>query len=188
MVYVDNVFDDDGRLHALCGPDGDPTTLEGCSVFDRDVAAGVTTLVDAAGDRRDRVLDEHGNVLIERQWIDAETWVAEVEIAELRDEGEVEPAAERLLVEYEGKAGRDAAQVGLVRGQGASQPPQVVRVAGIDDIEVLGETGGSVSGRRCAPHDDEAHAGLGERPEDASEVDQRPCALRPAARSSPAKR
>jgi RHS repeat-associated protein len=63
-------FDDDGRLIAVCGPEDDAVTLEGCDTIAHDVSGGVTTFVDARGFRRDLLYDERGNVVVERRWID----------------------------------------------------------------------------------------------------------------------
>ncbi|MDY0061341.1 MAG: putative Ig domain-containing protein [Myxococcota bacterium] len=70
---VRNVYGDDGRLVAQCGPDGDPVTQVGCRTFTRDLAARTTTVIDARGNRRDRVFDAQGNVVLERRWLDALT-------------------------------------------------------------------------------------------------------------------
>ena len=74
-----NVFDDDGRVIASCGPEGDLVTLEGCQVLEHDPMNGSSTVYDAEGNRTDFLYDERGNVAVERRWADETTfydWVA----------------------------------------------------------------------------------------------------------------
>ena len=67
---VRTIFDDAGRLIAQCGADGDPVTLDGCSRFMHDAVARVQTLVDGRGRRTDLFLDDRGNVVTERRYLD----------------------------------------------------------------------------------------------------------------------
>lgn len=64
------VLDDDGRLLAQCGPDGNPDTLEGCQTFSYDPGARLETSFDGEGNRRDRFLDEQGHTLTERFYLE----------------------------------------------------------------------------------------------------------------------
>ncbi|MCI0636354.1 MAG: DUF6531 domain-containing protein, partial [Actinobacteria bacterium] len=68
---VRTVVDDEGRIVAQCGPDGDPATLEGCVTYDYDVAARLQTVFDGEGNRRDLVFDERGNPVILTFFLDA---------------------------------------------------------------------------------------------------------------------
>ncbi|MCC6620363.1 MAG: hypothetical protein IT385_03865 [Deltaproteobacteria bacterium] len=70
---VRNVYDEDGRLVASCPPGGDIDTLEGCAQSTFDVAGASETILDANGNRIDRVYDPRGNLLLERRWLDAST-------------------------------------------------------------------------------------------------------------------
>ncbi len=67
---VKNVFDDDGRLIASCDSDANPVTLEGCVTFEYDVdVGGVQTTFDGLGNRIDFILNERGNVILERRFL-----------------------------------------------------------------------------------------------------------------------
>lgn len=62
------VYDEQGQLLALCGADGDVDTLDGCTLFTTDSAAGLQTVIDARGVRTDRVFDAAGDLVLERTW------------------------------------------------------------------------------------------------------------------------
>ena len=66
-----NVFDDDGLLIGQCGPGGDITTLDGCTVFDHDSIGGSSTFVNARGFRTDLFYDTAGRILAERRFTSA---------------------------------------------------------------------------------------------------------------------
>ncbi len=67
---IRTVYDQDGRLIALCNQDGDINTLEGCSTLSLDPGQQLQTILNARGFRSDLILDERGNVLIERRYLD----------------------------------------------------------------------------------------------------------------------
>jgi RHS repeat-associated protein len=64
------VFDADGRVLGQCEAGGDPVTLEGCFQYSHDPDARLETVIDANGNRIDLFLDERGNALTERRWLD----------------------------------------------------------------------------------------------------------------------
>ena len=66
VVYL---YDDDGRLIALCGGVGDASTLEGCTSFEYDLDGQLTTTWGTDGHRVDRVLDARGNEVLVRRWL-----------------------------------------------------------------------------------------------------------------------
>ncbi len=68
------VYDAEGRIAALCGPDGDPATLDGCQRFEFDPVGGVETGYDADGNRTDRFFDLQGRLVVERRWVDATSY------------------------------------------------------------------------------------------------------------------
>jgi len=70
-----HVFDDEGRLIAHCPADGDINSLEGCSLFDQDVAGGVQTIFDPRGFRSDLFYNEAGLLSIRRDWYDESNFV-----------------------------------------------------------------------------------------------------------------
>jgi RHS repeat-associated protein len=72
---VRNVYDNDGRLVAQCGPGGDPMTLSGCTVFSTDINLGITTIFDGRGNRIDLFIDDFGNVIKERRWTSVSDFV-----------------------------------------------------------------------------------------------------------------
>ncbi|MGE3164653.1 MAG: putative Ig domain-containing protein [Planctomycetota bacterium] len=65
-----NVYDNDGRLIAQCGVDGDPVTLIDCIVIDNDVVAGVQTVITARGLRVDHFVDAEGRVVKRRRYLE----------------------------------------------------------------------------------------------------------------------
>lgn len=65
-----NVFDNQGRLIGLCDANGDPATLNGCVKFTPNAASSLQTVVNARGFRTDLILDDRGNVLTERRFLD----------------------------------------------------------------------------------------------------------------------
>ncbi|MEE4330774.1 MAG: hypothetical protein V2J10_07900, partial [Wenzhouxiangella sp.] len=74
------VFDENGRLAAHCPPDGDIATLDGCSSFEYDLAAGIETVFDPRGFRSELFYDENGWLVLRRDWID----LAQTEFSEQR--------------------------------------------------------------------------------------------------------
>ena len=67
---LQTVYDDAGRLIALCGPGGNPATLAGCTELSSDAVGGTQTLTTSGGFRIDREFDERGQVVLERRWLD----------------------------------------------------------------------------------------------------------------------
>lgn len=67
---VRNKLDEDGRLIAQCGPDGNLETCDGCLAMDIDAFAEFQTIFTGAGDRIDLFLDDAGRILVERRWLD----------------------------------------------------------------------------------------------------------------------
>lgn len=65
-VVLRTIYDEDGRMIAQCGPDGDPETLEGCDRFERPDLSSILTLVDGRGNTVDQLFDAHGNLVLER--------------------------------------------------------------------------------------------------------------------------
>ena len=65
-----NVFDNQGRLIGVCDANGDPATLNGCVKFNPNAASSVQTFFNARGFRTDLILDDRGNVLTERRFLD----------------------------------------------------------------------------------------------------------------------
>jgi RHS repeat-associated protein len=71
---VRTIFDDSGRLIAQCNPNGNPATLEGCTRFTHDVVDRIQTLINGRGARTDLIMDDRGNVVIERHYLDDGTF------------------------------------------------------------------------------------------------------------------
>lgn len=65
-----NVFDNQGRLIGVCDANGDPATLNGCVKLTPNAASSVQTIFNARGFRTDLILDDRGNVLTERRFLD----------------------------------------------------------------------------------------------------------------------
>lgn len=61
-----SVFDDDGKLVALCGPQGDVNTLEGCTAFDADADLMSETIFTPRGIQIDDLYDTTGNLVLRR--------------------------------------------------------------------------------------------------------------------------
>ena len=91
----------------------------------------------------------------------------EVDVAELGGEREVETAAKCVGVESERQIRWGPARVRFVGGQRLGQTGQVRRVAGVDDVEILRETSGSVGRGRGAADDDEVGPCVDEGAEEA---------------------
>jgi YD repeat-containing protein len=72
-AVIRNVFDNNGRLIGVCDANGNPATLAGCDQFDPDAIAKTQTIVNARGFRTDLFLDERGNILRERRFLDGST-------------------------------------------------------------------------------------------------------------------
>ena len=73
-----NVYDDGGLLIATCPEAGDINTLEGCTAYDHDPGAGLTTMTDGRGNVVEYVYDERGRKLAERRFtsdVDVLEWV-----------------------------------------------------------------------------------------------------------------
>ncbi|MEO0662311.1 MAG: hypothetical protein AAFZ87_12290, partial [Planctomycetota bacterium] len=68
-------FDDEGRLVAQCGPEGDLVTCEGCIAFDTDSAADFQSVTTATGGRIDFFFSDTGDLVTERRWLDATEYV-----------------------------------------------------------------------------------------------------------------
>jgi len=66
-----NVYDATGRLIANCPPDGNLTTLAGCTQFTHNAPALTQSIFNARGFRRDYFYDDRGNLLTERFYADA---------------------------------------------------------------------------------------------------------------------
>ena len=64
------VYDENGRIVAQCGADGDPVTLAGCQTFSVDTVNRIQTTFDGDGRRQDRFFDELGNLIKRRRWLD----------------------------------------------------------------------------------------------------------------------
>ena len=64
-----NVYDEDGRQIARCGIDGDPDTLEGCTLFEHHPDEHRSTVFDERSAQTDLVYDGIGNLSIERHWL-----------------------------------------------------------------------------------------------------------------------
>jgi RHS repeat-associated protein len=88
---VRTIFDDSGRLIARCDANGNPTTLEGCARFTNDVVGRIQTLIDGRGSRTDLVMDDRGNVITERHYLDDGTF---------QDTNRVYDDSNRLLREF----------------------------------------------------------------------------------------
>jgi RHS repeat-associated protein len=70
-AVVRNVFDSGGHLIASCNADGNVTTLAGCTTYSQNAASLNQTIVSRRGFRTDFILDNQGNVLIERHFLDS---------------------------------------------------------------------------------------------------------------------
>ncbi|HEX9001978.1 MAG TPA: putative Ig domain-containing protein, partial [Blastocatellia bacterium] len=64
-----NVFDNQGRLIGVCDANGDVATLAGCVKLDPNAASSLQTIFNARGFRTDLILDDRGNVLTERRFL-----------------------------------------------------------------------------------------------------------------------
>jgi RHS repeat-associated protein len=76
-ILTRQIYDDQGRLIALCPADGNSATLEGCTVYEYDVAGGIQTTFDTRGFQTDFVYDEDGLLVLQRDWTDAVNWLEE---------------------------------------------------------------------------------------------------------------
>ncbi len=68
---IRNVYDATGRLTASCPPEGNITTLAGCSQLSSTPGALTQTIFNGRGFRRDYIYDERGNLLTERRYLNA---------------------------------------------------------------------------------------------------------------------
>ncbi len=68
---IRNAYDAAGRLIALCGSEGDVSTLVGCTTFESNARTRVSTVTDNRGFRTDLVFDDRGNLVVERRFVDA---------------------------------------------------------------------------------------------------------------------
>lgn len=66
-----NVIDSEGRLIGICDTNGAPATLNGCTKLEPVASASKQTIFNARGFKTEMFLDERGNVLRERRWLDA---------------------------------------------------------------------------------------------------------------------
>ncbi|MFT7668185.1 MAG: RHS repeat-associated protein [Planctomycetota bacterium] len=62
-AMVRNVIDEEGRLIAQCGPDGNIQTLAGCLQFNLDINSSIQTIIDGRGYESTLELDEAGRIL-----------------------------------------------------------------------------------------------------------------------------
>jgi RHS repeat-associated protein len=104
------VYDDQGRLAALCPPDGNTGTLEGCSEFSFDVTGGVETVFDARGFRSDLFYDADGLLSARRDWVDDSQWLEQQWVYD--DRGReiefIDAAGGRTRTEYDEQGNRTA--------------------------------------------------------------------------------
>jgi len=70
-ALIRNVFDSSGHLIATCNANGNVTTLAGCTTYSQDTATLTQTTISPRGFRTDFILDNQGNVLIERHYLDS---------------------------------------------------------------------------------------------------------------------
>lgn len=68
------IFDEQGRMLAHCPPNGDPVTLDGCTLFDYS-QAGVETLFDPRGFQSDLFYDGEGRLVMRHDYVDATNFV-----------------------------------------------------------------------------------------------------------------
>ncbi len=68
---VRNKFDENGRLIAQCGPEGNLITCEGCVSYEIDPMGAHQTIFTGAGDRIDLFFDDRGYLVLERFWVSA---------------------------------------------------------------------------------------------------------------------
>lgn len=73
-----NVYDEAGRLVAQCDANGNVETLAGCARFSPDVNARTQTIYSARGFRTDLILDTRGNILNERRYTAAASFLETV--------------------------------------------------------------------------------------------------------------
>lgn len=69
------VFDDQGRQIAHCPGGADPTTLDGCSVFDFGADATTQTIFDGRGFASELFFDDRGLLVLQRDEIEAGVWI-----------------------------------------------------------------------------------------------------------------
>src|SRR5207247_1004090 len=79
----------------------------------------------------------------------------QIEISEIRLEGEIESPANRLFVPQERQSGRSATKVRTMPPERRHQMPVVLRVARVHDVEILRGAGRAVERRSHSAHDDE---------------------------------
>jgi RHS repeat-associated protein len=70
-ALIRNVFDNSGHLIATCNANGNVTTLAGCTTYSQSAASLTQTISSPRGFREDLILDNQGNVLIDRHFVDS---------------------------------------------------------------------------------------------------------------------
>lgn len=109
-----NVFDNQGRLIGICDGNGDPATLNGCTKLEPNAAAKIQTIYNARGFRTDLILDERGNMLTERRWLDGTNYLDTVRTYDPNNNllTETDPAGNVKEYTYDSRGNRKTEKVG----------------------------------------------------------------------------
>lgn len=102
---IRSVFNNDGRLIGLCDANGNPATLAGCTKFDPNATNRLETIINARGFRTDLILDERGNVLTERRYLENGTFLDTVRTYDTNNnmETEKDPAGNTKSFTYDAR-------------------------------------------------------------------------------------
>ncbi len=90
-----------------------------------------------------------------------------------RHQEEVHSVEDRLGVDRRGHAAREVASTSIQLAQCRAEPPDVLRIAVVHDVEVLRQRGGPMQHTRDAADDDEANVMAGKRPQQLLDIERR---------------
>jgi choice-of-anchor C domain-containing protein len=103
-----NVVDSEGRLIGICDANGDPATLNGCTKLEPVASASKQTIFNARGFKTELFLDERGNVLTERKWLDATNFLDTVRTYDANNNvlTDTDPAGNAKRFTYDDRSNR----------------------------------------------------------------------------------